>query len=82
MMSIDTKTPNGLIFNNYLVFNYPILGSSANMTAMAGIVLAFAKGGKTATVLRPAGVRARTWGDAPFGVPPPPAVPGAACPEI
>ena len=52
------------------------------MTAMAGIVLAFAKGGKTATALRPAGVRARTWADAPFGVPPPPAVPGAACPEI
>ena len=82
MMSIDVKTPNGLIFNFFLVFDYPILGSSANMTAIAGIVLAFAKGGNTATVLRPTGVRARTWPDAPFGVPPPPAVPGVGCPEI
>ena len=81
-MSIDAKMSNGLIFNNYLVFNYPILGSSANMTAMAGIVLAFAKGGNTATVLRPTGVKARTWADAPFGAPPPPAAPGAGCPEI
>ena len=77
-MSIVAKTPNGLSFIYYLGFHYPILGSSANMTAMAGIVLAFAKGGKTATVLRPTGVRARTWADAPFGAPPPPAVPGAA----
>ena len=52
------------------------------MTAMAGIVLAFAKGGNTATVFRPTGVRARTWADAPFGAPPPPAVPGVGCPEI
>ena len=82
IMSIDAKTPKGLIFSNCLVFNYPILGSSANITAMAGIVLAFAKGGNTATALRPTGVRARTWADAPFGDPPPPAVPGAGCPEI
>ena len=52
------------------------------MTAIAGIVLAFAKGGNTATVLRPTGVKARTWADAPFGAPPPPAAPGAGCPEI
>ena len=82
MMSIDSKTPKCSIFSKCLVFNYPILASSANMTAMAGIVLAFAKGGNTATVLRPTGVRARTWADAPFGAPPPPAVPGVGCPEI
>jgi hypothetical protein len=82
ILSIDAKTPKGLIFSNCLVFNYPIFGSSANITAMAGIVLAFAKGGNTATALRPTGVRARTWADAPFGDPPPPAVPGAGCPEI
>ena len=81
-MSIVAKTPNGSSLIYYLGFHYPILGSSANITAMAGIVLAFAKGGKTATVLRPAGVRARTWADAPFGVPPPPTVPGEGCPEI
>ena len=45
-----------------MLYSYPILGSSANITAIAGIVLSDAKGGKTAIVLRPGGVKESTWG--------------------
>ena len=57
-----------------------MLGSSANITATAGKLLAVSKGGNTATALSPAGTRFSVVCGAPFGGAPPPAVPGGGFP--
>ena len=57
-----------------------MLGSSENITATAGNVLAVSKGGNTATALSPAGTRLRVVWGAPFGEAPPPGVPGGGFP--
>ena len=57
-----------------------MLGSSENITATAGKLLAVSKGGNTATALSPAGTRFNVVCSAPFGGAPPPGVPGGGFP--
>ena len=64
----------------YWLIDYPILGFSENITAIAGKLLAVSKGGNTATALSPRGTRFSIVWDAPFGEAPPPGVPGWAFP--
>ena len=57
-----------------------MLGSSENITATAGKLLAVSKGGNTATALSPTGTRFNVVCGAPFGEAPPPGVPGGGFP--
>ena len=53
---------------------------SLHITATAGTVRGVAKGGKTATAVKPAGTRARTLPGLVLGWPPPPGDPGVGVP--